>query len=146
MLGDGVRSRSAFLRRHEPGRAGWMETQEVASELPAYAGPLPFAPDALHRLGRLVTQVLPSYASARNDATRSDGASGLSPYLHFGVLGPREVMTAVAGAHEGGQHKRKLTSGIRSSTSGPRTISPSSSRSPSDRQPSRFATLASSYA
>ncbi|MGJ3626995.1 hypothetical protein AB5I41_08930 [Sphingomonas sp. MMS24-JH45] len=50
------------------------------------------------RLRRLVTQVLPGYASMRNDATRPDGASGLSPYLHFGVLGPREVMVAVVGA------------------------------------------------
>ena len=133
VLGDGIRSRSAFLRRHEPERAGWLATQEVASEVPAYAGPLPFAPDALDacdldalvaglvidhtlpvsdmhpagrgaaedRLRRLVTQVLPGYASARNDATQPDGASGLSPYLHFGVLGPREVMAAVAGAQAG---------------------------------------------
>lgn len=140
VLGDGIGSRSAFLRGHEPERAGWMETEEVASEVPAYAGSLTFAPDALDacdldalvaglaidhtlpvsdmhpagrgaaedRLRRLVTQVLPGYASARNDATRTDGASELSPYLHFGVLGPREVMAAVAGAQAGGQHKRKF--------------------------------------
>jgi len=55
-----------------------------------------------------VTEVLPGYASARNDATRADGASGLSPYLHFGVLGPREVMTAVAAADAGSKHKAKF--------------------------------------
>lgn len=60
------------------------------------------------RLARLVAEVLPCYASARNDATRSDGASGLSPYLHFGVLGPREIMAAVYAAPAGAQHKRKF--------------------------------------
>ncbi|WP_242098624.1 deoxyribodipyrimidine photo-lyase [Sphingomonas sp. CROZ-RG-20F-R02-07] len=60
------------------------------------------------RLARLVAEVLPGYASARNDATRPDGASGLSPYLHFGVLGPREIMAALQGARAGGQHKRKF--------------------------------------
>lgn len=59
-------------------------------------------------LARLVDEVLPVYAAARNDATRHDGASGLSPYLHFGVLGPREIMAAVTGAHAGAQHKRKF--------------------------------------
>jgi len=63
---------------------------------------------AEERLARLVTEVLPGYASARNDATRSEGASGLSPYLHFGVLGPRENMVAANGASAGGQHKRKF--------------------------------------
>jgi len=63
---------------------------------------------AEERLARFVTEVLPGYASARNDATRSEGASGLSPYLHFGVLGPREIMVAVNGASAGGQHKRKF--------------------------------------
>jgi len=140
VLGDGIHGRAAFLRRHEPARADWMETEEVASHLPAYAGPLPFAPDALDicdldalvaalaidhtlpvsamhpagrsaaedRLRRLTTRVLPGYASARNDATQADGASRLSPYLHIGVLGPREVMAAVASAPAGGQHKRKF--------------------------------------
>jgi len=63
---------------------------------------------AEERLAGMVTDVLPGYASARNDATRSEGASGLSPYLHFGVLGPREIMAAVNGASAGGQHKRKF--------------------------------------
>ncbi len=54
------------------------------------------------RLQRLIRDVLPGYATTRNDATRREGASGLSPYLHFGVLGPREVMRAVAAAQSGG--------------------------------------------
>jgi deoxyribodipyrimidine photolyase len=52
--------------------------------------------------------VLPNYASIRNDATQAHGASGLSPYLHFGVIGPREVMAQVAKAKAGAQHKRKF--------------------------------------
>lgn len=63
---------------------------------------------AMTRLARLMKEVLPGYASARNDATRPEGASGLSPYLHFGVLGPREVMAAVADARAGGTHKAKF--------------------------------------
>ena len=63
---------------------------------------------ALERLDRLVTEVLPGYAAARNDATRAEGASGLSPYLHFGVLGPREVMAAVAATDCGARHKTKF--------------------------------------
>lgn len=59
-------------------------------------------------LRRLLADVLPGYASARNDATRADGASGLSPYLHFGILGPREIMKQIAEAQAGGPHKRKF--------------------------------------
>ncbi|WP_294322291.1 deoxyribodipyrimidine photo-lyase [uncultured Sphingomonas sp.] len=63
---------------------------------------------AEERLQRLLREVLPVYAAARNDATLRTGASGLSPYLHFGVLGPREVMRAVAQAPAGAQHKAKF--------------------------------------
>jgi len=138
VLGDDIRGRSGFLRRHEPERASWIAADDMVPQVPAYAGPLPFSPDALDpsdiealvaglaidhsvpvsdmhpagraaaegRLQRLVTEVLPGYASARNDATRTNGASGLSPYLHFGVLGPREIMAAVAGA--GTRHREKF--------------------------------------
>lgn len=60
------------------------------------------------RLRRLVAHVLPGYAATRNDATRTDGASGLSPYLHFGVLGSREVMAAVTAAGAGHRHAQKF--------------------------------------
>ncbi|MFW2852990.1 deoxyribodipyrimidine photo-lyase [Sphingomonas sp. TX0543] len=63
---------------------------------------------AEQRLKRLVEEVLPVYAAVRNDATRPEGASGLSPDLHFGVLGPREIMAAVMSAKAGSQHKRKF--------------------------------------
>lgn len=63
---------------------------------------------AEERLARLVRDVLPGYAAARNDATRREGASGLSPYLHFGVLGPREVMRAVGDSDAGAKHRTKF--------------------------------------
>ena len=60
------------------------------------------------RLSRSIDEVLPGYAATRNDATKAHGASELSPYLHFGVLGPREVMRAVAAAEAGARHKTKF--------------------------------------
>ncbi|WP_242146966.1 deoxyribodipyrimidine photo-lyase [Sphingomonas sp. BAUL-RG-20F-R05-02] len=51
--------------------------------------------EALLRLDRLTREVLPAYAYARNNAARPEGASTLSPYLHFGVIGPREVMAVI---------------------------------------------------
>ena len=60
------------------------------------------------RLLRLIQEVLPGYATTRNDATRRDSASGLSPYLHFGVLGPREVMRAVGNAKVVARDKAKF--------------------------------------
>lgn len=140
VLGDDIRGRSSFLRRHEPERTRWLASVAEEPAAPPFAGTLPFAPDELEttdldtlvaglsidhslpasatfppgraaataRLGRLVDDVLPVYAAARSDATRAEGASGLSPYLHFGVLGPREVMVAVGGATAGAKHKAKF--------------------------------------
>lgn len=54
--------------------------------------------EVLTRLARLQTEVLPSYAKARNNPSRAEGASALSPYLHFGVVGPREIVAAVQAA------------------------------------------------
>ncbi|MEO7027618.1 MAG: deoxyribodipyrimidine photo-lyase [Caulobacteraceae bacterium] len=54
--------------------------------------------EVLLRLARLREEVLPAYAGARGDASRPEGASALSPYLHFGMVGPREVIAAVAEA------------------------------------------------
>ena len=51
--------------------------------------------EVLLRLARLRDEVLPVYARVRNDATRLEGSSTLSPYLHFGMVGPREIMAVV---------------------------------------------------
>jgi deoxyribodipyrimidine photo-lyase len=46
------------------------------------------------RLRAFVRGSLDGYAGARNEPAK-DGTSGLSPYLHFGQIGPREVALAV---------------------------------------------------
>ncbi|MGQ7432096.1 hypothetical protein ACTGV4_11630, partial [Streptococcus suis] len=59
------------------------------------------------RLQRLAEVVLPRYADARGDASRADGASELSPYLHFGMVGPREIVAAVRGADVSAEKRGK---------------------------------------
>ena len=140
VLGDGIGGRTAFLRRHEPARAEWIEAEDEATGITPFDGTLTFRPDRLEdmdldalvagleidhslpaspvfpagreaaeaRLARLIGDVLPGYAANRNDATKAQGASELSPYLHFGVLGPREVMRAVVAAEAGARHKTKF--------------------------------------
>jgi deoxyribodipyrimidine photo-lyase len=63
--------------------------------------------EVLIRLRRLTNEVLPAYAEARSNASRPEGASTLSPYLHFGVVGPREIMSAIraSGVAEESQEK-----------------------------------------
>ena len=51
--------------------------------------------EVMARLQRLRDEVLPAYAGARGNASRPEGASTLSPYLHFGAVGPREIVQAV---------------------------------------------------
>ena len=63
---------------------------------------------ALTKLERLMDTVLPTYATTRNDATKPVGASMLSPYLHFGVIGPREVMATVEAADAPAAAKTKF--------------------------------------
>jgi deoxyribodipyrimidine photo-lyase len=64
--------------------------------------------EVLLRLDRLTREVLPAYASARNNAARPEGASTLSPYLHFGVVGPREVMAAINASDVAGEKREKF--------------------------------------
>lgn len=49
---------------------------------------------AKERLQRFLDRNLKSYAQRRNDLTE-DGASGLSPYLHFGHISAHEIFLAV---------------------------------------------------
>ena len=49
------------------------------------------------RLRRFLREGLPGYAARRN-RPEADGTSRLSPYLHFGQIGPREVALAVQGS------------------------------------------------
>ena len=64
--------------------------------------------EVLIRLRRLRKEVLPAYASARNNASRPEGASTLSPYLHFGVVGPREVMAAIKAGDVAEEQQQKF--------------------------------------
>ena len=48
------------------------------------------------RMAALEQVVLPAYRWRRNNAADPAGASRLSPYLHFGMIGPREVARRVA--------------------------------------------------
>jgi deoxyribodipyrimidine photo-lyase len=92
---------------YEPDRLGPMHDSEIDALVASCAidhalPPSPMFPptraEVLLRLTRLRDEVLPAYAGARNDASRPEGASTLSPYLHFGVVGPREIMAAISEA------------------------------------------------
>lgn len=50
------------------------------------------------RMQHAITQVIPRYKWTRNNPADPDSTTKLSPYLHFGVLGPREVVRAVNAA------------------------------------------------
>ncbi len=70
---------------------------------------VPPAPDfrghrsaALDRLAFAVEQTVGRYKWTRNNPATPDGTSKLSPWMHFGVLSPREVARAVVDAAEAG--------------------------------------------
>jgi deoxyribodipyrimidine photo-lyase len=54
----------------------------------------PGEPEALRRLERFTQEALEDYTS-RRDEPGSPGTSRLSPHLHFGELGPRQIWHAV---------------------------------------------------
>jgi deoxyribodipyrimidine photo-lyase len=64
--------------------------------------------EVVQRLRRLTEEVLPAYAKVRNNASRAEGASTLSPYLHFGVVGPREIMAAIKAANASPEQTNKF--------------------------------------
>ncbi|WP_157976237.1 deoxyribodipyrimidine photo-lyase [Lewinella sp. IMCC34191] len=57
---------------------------------------------ALERLAYCVREVVPRYKWTRNNPSLEDDSTHLSPYMHFGVLSPREVALAVSQAEEAG--------------------------------------------
>jgi len=56
---------------------------------------------ARDRLRRFLDDGLADYAESRDQAGR-DGTSGLSPHLHFGEIGPRQLYHAILDARGGG--------------------------------------------
>jgi deoxyribodipyrimidine photo-lyase len=92
---------------YEPDYLGGLSDAELDAIVASCAidhvlAPSPMFPatraEVLLRLARLRDEVLPAYAGARGDASRPEGASTLSPYLHFGVVGPREIMAVISEA------------------------------------------------
>ncbi len=60
---------------------------------------------ALARLAEAVERVVPRYKWTRNNPALDDATAKLSPWLHFGVLSPREIAQAVLKAEaEGNVH------------------------------------------
>ena len=57
---------------------------------------------ALERLEVAVRTVVPRYKWTRNNPALVDGTAAISPWMHFGVLSPREVARAVAAAEASG--------------------------------------------
>ena len=53
---------------------------------------------ALNRLNHAIVDVLPRYKWTRNNPSLDESSSRLSPYFHFGVLGPREATIAIHAA------------------------------------------------
>jgi len=60
---------------------------------------------AFARLDRFLKHILPVYDQTRN-RPEEDGTSRLSPYLHFGQIGPHSVVWAVERAHAPDSAKR----------------------------------------
>ncbi|GAB5412756.1 MAG: hypothetical protein Cons2KO_03590 [Congregibacter sp.] len=63
---------------------------------------------ALEHLNWAIHHVLPRYAETRNNPADTQSVSRLSPYLHFGVLSPREIALAVNDADVGTRHRWKF--------------------------------------
>ncbi len=57
---------------------------------------------ALARLGVAVDHVVPRYKWTRNNPALDHATTKLSPWMHFGVLSPREVAAAVLDAEDAG--------------------------------------------
>ena len=53
---------------------------------------------ARERLESFIDTALPSYSARRRNPSDTEGSSRLSPYLHFGMISPAEIMTAVRAA------------------------------------------------
>ncbi|MGB3800306.1 MAG: deoxyribodipyrimidine photo-lyase [Lewinella sp.] len=67
--------------------------------VPAYPGSRSVAVD---RLKKVVSEVIPRYKWTRNNPSLENDSTHLSPYMHFGVLSPREVALAVRKAEADG--------------------------------------------
>jgi deoxyribodipyrimidine photo-lyase len=115
-LEQGVKTTSAFRRRHQAVREAWYGWTDEPTTQPPYDGPLPYRPDYLADLSdadlaaltaECAIDVLPAYAEARRNPSTNAGASEMSPYLHFGVVGPREIVAIAEEADIGAEARAK---------------------------------------
>ena len=74
----------------------------VDMSVPSVSGFAGYRAAALARLQFAVCEVVPHYKRTRNNPALEDATAKLSPWLHFGVLSPREVAGAVLEAEAEG--------------------------------------------
>ncbi len=79
---------------HEDMTRGWKELDRSVRPVEAWTGG---THAALKRLKLFVSRMLKDYEARRNHP-EVDGTSGLSPYLHFGHIGPLTIALAVEAA------------------------------------------------
>ncbi len=75
---------------------GWKQLDRGVRPVESFAGG---AHAARKRLAHFVERILPDYERTRNQPA-VDGTSRMSPYLHFGHIGPMEIALAVNAAVE----------------------------------------------
>lgn len=92
--------------------AGIIAGCDIDHSLPLCADFPPNRATALARLDDFVTDHLASYPYRRNNAADEAGVSNLSPYLHFGVIGPRTITAAVRTAEVTANAKWKYLDGL----------------------------------
>lgn len=73
---------------------GWKDLDRSVAPVEAWVGG---SHAAKKRLTHFVEEILPDYETSRN-RPEMDGSSGLSPYLHFGHIGPLTIALAVEAA------------------------------------------------
>ena len=83
--------------------AGWKDFDRSVGPVESFTGG---AHAARARLKHFVRELLPHYDTARNQP-QLDGTSRMSPYLHFGHIGPLEIALAVENAARQSPHLAK---------------------------------------
>ncbi len=79
---------------HEDMTQGWKDFDRSVPPVPEWKGG---AHAANERLRLFTAEILPRYAETRNEP-ELDGTSRLSPYLHYGHIGPQTIALAVNAA------------------------------------------------
>ena len=93
---------SESLELDETGLDALIRAAGVDMSVPNVPGFSGYRAAALARLQFAVREVVPHYKRTRNNPALEDATAKLSPWLHFGVLSPREVANAVLKAEAEG--------------------------------------------